>query len=402
MDEKVKKTTLDDLNKAKSNKLQRIQRAKELGKKRIDKAISENKTKEEILEAKKTSKKQFIETKKRAHQSYLDVRKKYRQSLIDNKNELKEITKNKKLSNKDLKIQLNKDLVEIKNNRNTKLKNSSQKDEIKDIKKEYQILKYNLKKQYQEKVLENNKTFENNRLEIYPEYESLKPVFIKPIIEENPVFITLLGLCPSLAVTDSVEKALGMGIMFLVIVVTTNILVSIIRKITPNGVRIPVFIIIIATTVTVMELLMKAYLPALSNSLGNFIALITVNCIVLGRAEAFASKNKIHRSLIDGLGVGIGFTLALFTVGFFREILGSGAIKMGEVLTFIPNFNLQIAPQKYAIAAFVSPVGSFLIIGLLIATFNFIRVRKEKISNFFKNIFNKDPNVDSVDTKEVN
>ncbi|NQU85845.1 MAG: electron transport complex subunit E, partial [Mariniphaga sp.] len=150
--------------------------------------------------------------------------------------------------------------------------------------------------------------------------------FSKGFLKENPVFILLLGMCPTLAVTSSAINGLGMGLATTFVLIMSNIVVSLVKSQIPDKVRIPAFIVIIATFVTIVELVMQAYLPALFNSLGIFIPLIVVNCIVLGRAEAFASKNSVGSSVIDGLGMGLGFSFALTLLGAVREILGSGRI----------------------------------------------------------------------------
>ena len=148
--------------------------------------------------------------------------------------------------------------------------------------------------------------------------------FTKGIIKENPTLVTLLGMCPTLAVTTMAENGLGMGIATTFVLVCSNAVISLLKNVIPKAVRLPSFIVIIASFVTLIEFLMKGYVPALYDSLGVFLSLITVNCIILGRAEAFASKNKLIPSILDGLGMGLGFTLALFLMGSFREILGTG------------------------------------------------------------------------------
>ena len=148
--------------------------------------------------------------------------------------------------------------------------------------------------------------------------------FTKGFIKENPVFVLLLGMCPTLGVTSSAFNGLGMGLATTFVLLMSNIVVSVVKKGIPDKVRIPAFIVIIATFVTIVELTMQAYLPALFKSLGLFIPLIVVNCLVLGRAEAFASKNNLVSSMVDGLGMGLGFTFALVTLGGIREVLGSG------------------------------------------------------------------------------
>lgn len=183
--------------------------------------------------------------------------------------------------------------------------------------------------------------------------------FSKGFIKENPVFVLLLGMCPTLGVTSSAINGLGMGLATTFVLVMSNIVVSIVKSGIPNKVRIPAFIVIIATFVTIVQLTMQAYLPSLFKSLGLFIPLIVVNCLVLGRAEAFASKNNLLSSLIDGLGMGLGFTFALVTLGGIREILGSGKL-----------FNVTLYSENYVTLLFVLSPGAFIVLGYLIALIN--------------------------------
>ena len=183
--------------------------------------------------------------------------------------------------------------------------------------------------------------------------------FTKGFIKENPVFVLLLGMCPTLGVTSSAVNGLGMGLATTFVLLMSNIVVSLVKKGIPDKVRIPAFIVIIATFVTIVELTMQAYVPALFKSLGLFIPLIVVNCLVLGRAEAFASKNKLVSSMVDGLGMGLGFTFALVTLGGIREVLGSGKF-----------FNLTIYPENYVTLVFVLSPGAFIVLGYLIAAIN--------------------------------
>jgi len=183
--------------------------------------------------------------------------------------------------------------------------------------------------------------------------------FSKGFIKENPVFILLLGMCPTLGVTTSAINGLGMGLATTFVLVMSNLVVSLVKNLIPDKVRIPSFIVIIATFVTIVQMIMQAYVPALNKSLGLFIPLIVVNCIVLGRAEAFASKNTTGSSLIDGLGMGLGFSFALTLLGGVREILGSGKI-----------FNIPIYPEDYVTLLFVLPPGAFIVLGYLIYIIN--------------------------------
>ena len=189
--------------------------------------------------------------------------------------------------------------------------------------------------------------------------------FFKGIGSENPIFRLILGLCPALAVSTSVVNGLGMGIAATFVLLGSNIIISLIRKFIPDQIRIPCFIVIIATFVTIVELIMKAYVPELSKSLGIFVPLIVVNCMVLGRAEAFASKKGVFVSILDALGMGAGFTLALLLISGIREMLGSGTL-FGLLImkSFEPVLYLVLAP------------GALLVIGLLIGGINFLSRRR--------------------------
>lgn len=182
--------------------------------------------------------------------------------------------------------------------------------------------------------------------------------FTKGFIKENPVFVLLLGLCPVLGVTTSAFNGLGMGLATTFVLLGSNVVVSMIKNFIPDKVRIPAFIVIIASFVTIVELVMQAYVPALFEQLGLFIPLIVVNCIVLGRAEAFASKNSVASSAIDGLGMGLGFTFALTLLGGVRELLGSGAF-----------FDFKFI-EGDAMLLFILPPGAFIALGYLIAVIN--------------------------------
>ena len=192
--------------------------------------------------------------------------------------------------------------------------------------------------------------------------------FTKGFYKENPVFRLALGLCPALAVSTSVENALGMGAAATFVLVGSNMVISILRKLIPAKVRIPCFIVIIASFVTIVELMMGAYLPELSKSLGIFIPLIVVNCVILGRAEAYASKHGIFLSALDGIGMGLGFTFALVLLGAIREILGDG--KLMGYMVFGPNFQ----PVLIMILA----PGAFITLGLLMGYFNVLDERRKK------------------------
>ena len=206
-----------------------------------------------------------------------------------------------------------------------------------------------------------------------------KKNFLKGITTENPLLVSILGTCPALATTKSIEAALGMGILFTIVLICSNLLVSLLRKLIPDEIRTPAYIVIIATFVTIVKMLTNAFLPELFSTLGVFISLIVVNCIVLGRAEAYASKNKPFDSLIDALGMGVGYTLAIMLMAFFREFLGTGAISFGKIFTFIPYFKLQIIPLGYEISLFQTPAGAFIVFGVILAVIAFIKNRTEEL-----------------------
>ena len=195
--------------------------------------------------------------------------------------------------------------------------------------------------------------------------QNLGKVVFNGILTENPTFRLVLGTCPTLAVTTSAINGLGMGAAATFVLLGSNVVISALRKFIPDKVRIPSFIVIICMFVTMVQLLMQAYLPSLYESLGIFLPLIVVNCIILGRAEAFASKNPVAASAADGLGMGIGFTLALTLMGCIRELLGNGTA-----------FGLQILPKSVEpIGIFVQPPGAFLVIALIIAIMNAIGIK---------------------------
>ena len=179
------------------------------------------------------------------------------------------------------------------------------------------------------------------------------------IIKENPTFVLLLGMCPTLATTTSSINGMSMGLATMFVLICSNIVVSLIKNLTPDKVRIPVFVVVIASFVTILQMCLKAYLPEINKSLGLFIPLIVVNCIILGRAEAFACKNGPVASLFDGVGIGLGFTLGLTLLGMVRELLGAGSL-----------FGIALLPETYNILLFILPPGAFISLGYLIAIVN--------------------------------
>jgi Na+-translocating ferredoxin:NAD+ oxidoreductase subunit E len=198
---------------------------------------------------------------------------------------------------------------------------------------------------------------------------SNKENFLRGIVKENPVFVLLLGCCPTLGVTSSAVNGLGMGAATAFVLVMSNLAISLVKNVVPDKVRIPAFIVIIAAFVTVVQLLMAAYTPALNEQLGLFIPLIVVNCIVLGRAEAFASRNTVGASIIDGLGMGVGFTLALLLLGTIRELLGN--------LSF---FGFKLAEADGMLVFILAP-GAFITLGFIIAIMNWMKNRKQSATH---------------------
>ena len=198
--------------------------------------------------------------------------------------------------------------------------------------------------------------------------KSLRHEFTKGILKENPVLRLVLGTCPTLATTTSLESAIGMGISAAIVLVCSNIVISALRKVIPQKVRIPCYIVVIAGFVTIVQMLVQAFLPALDEQLGVYLPLIIVNCIILGRAEAFAGKNPVLASALDGLGMGVGFTAALTVMGGVRELLGSGTL-----------LGFQILPESIPpMTIFILAPGGFFVFGLLMACANRLAERKGK------------------------
>ncbi len=187
-------------------------------------------------------------------------------------------------------------------------------------------------------------------------------VLINGLVKENPTFVLLLGMCPTLGTTSSAMNGLSMGLATMFVLICSNVVISAVKNLVPDMVRIPAYIVIIATFVTVVQFCMEAYVPALYASLGLYIPLIVVNCIVLGRAESFAAKNGVVASAFDGIGIGLGFTVALTILGVFRELLGTGKL-----------FGLSLVPEEFGSLIFVLAPGAFLVLGYLIAIVNKLR-----------------------------
>ncbi len=191
-------------------------------------------------------------------------------------------------------------------------------------------------------------------------------VLLNGVIKENPIFVLLLGMCPTLATTSSAINGMSMGLATTFVLICSNAVISMLKNVIPDMVRIPAFIVVIATFVTVIEMLMNAYVPALAESLGIFLPLIVVNCIVLGRAEAYAAKNSVISSIFDGVGMGLGFTFSLTLLGSVRELLGTGTI-----------FSLNIYPEEYGSLIFILAPGAFIVLGYLISIFNTIQSKRQ-------------------------
>lgn len=186
------------------------------------------------------------------------------------------------------------------------------------------------------------------------------------ILDENPTFIQVIGMCPTLAVTSSAINGIGMGVSTAAVLICANVVISLLRKVIPDKVRIPAFVVVIASFVTIVQFLLQAYLPSLNSALGLYIPLIVVNCIILGRAEAFASKNNAVDSFFDGIGMGLGFTLALTVLGLVRELIGSGTA-----------FGIQVLPEAFpqTLIMIMAP-GAFLALGVLMAILNYFKNKK--------------------------
>ena len=192
--------------------------------------------------------------------------------------------------------------------------------------------------------------------------------FTKGIYHENPVFRLILGLCPTLAVTSTVKNGFGMGVAATAVLVSSNIFISLVRRLVPKKIRIPIYIVVIATFVSIVEMLMQAYYPALHKSLGIFVPLIVVNCIILGRAEAFASRHNVFSSVADGIGMGVGFTLSLVLISAIRELIGNGSF-----------YGMPLLPSSYKpVMVFVFAPGAFLTLGYLLGLFNWLEKSRTK------------------------
>ena len=197
--------------------------------------------------------------------------------------------------------------------------------------------------------------------------QKFNKTILNGLLFENPTFVLMLGMCPTLAVTTSLFNALGMGLSTTIVLISSNLIISLLRNIIPDRVRIPSYIVIVASLVTVVQLLIQAFIPSLYSALGIYIPLIVVNCIILGRAESFASKNDPLTSVADGIGMGLGFTVGIGIIAIVRELIGSGSI-----------FNIKFIPEKFNILMFSLAPGAFLVLGILCAIQNYVKIKNGK------------------------
>lgn len=203
-------------------------------------------------------------------------------------------------------------------------------------------------------------------------------IFKRGLFAENPVFVLLLGLCSTLAITTTLTNALGMGMAVIAVLIMSNVIISLLRNIIPDEIRIPVFIVIIATLVKCVQMIMNAFTPALYESLGVFIPLIVVNCIILGRAESFASKNGVVDSILDALGMGVGYLFAVVVMSAIRELIGTGGLSLVNPFNSTQViFDIQLFGD-YAISLFTQPAGAFITLGCILAFIQMINMKKEK------------------------
>ncbi|MFA5513647.1 MAG: electron transport complex subunit E [Sphaerochaetaceae bacterium] len=207
--------------------------------------------------------------------------------------------------------------------------------------------------------------------------DTRKEVFTKGIFKENPVFIIMLGLCPTLGVTTQVVNGIGMGLGVIFVLTFSNVFIALLKDFIPNSIRIPAYIVIIAAFVTIVEMVMHAYVPAIYNALGIYLPLIVVNCIILGRAEAFASNNSVYDSFLDGIGMGLGFTLSLILIALIREVFGNGTITLIAMGSFDGVIKIPLL-YNYPIRILTLAAGALLLMGYLKAFFNWYSSRKQE------------------------
>lgn len=196
-------------------------------------------------------------------------------------------------------------------------------------------------------------------------------IILNGLFSENPIFVLFLGMCPVLATSATIYSAIGMSVCVFLVLLLSNMVISLVSKITPDEIRIPVYIIIIATIVSAISMLVEAFVPGIYSTLGAYLQLIVVNCIILGRAESFASKNKVVDSICDAVGIAGGFFIAMFSVAFVRELLGTGAISMND-LNGNQIFSVQIIPEGYYLSILAQPAGAFLVLGIAVAVYGVI------------------------------
>lgn len=200
-------------------------------------------------------------------------------------------------------------------------------------------------------------------------------IILNGIINENPTFVLLLGMCPVLITSSSMFAAFGMAICILFVLILSNVIISALKNVIPNEIRVPSYILVIATVVTLVDMLVHAYLPEIYNSIGSYISMIVVNCIILGRAESFASKNSVIDSLMDAIGISVGFFVAVFAVAFVRELLGTGCLDFSKIGGAV----VRIIPDKYVIPFFTTQAGAFCSLGMAIAIINAFKNHNENV-----------------------
>jgi len=198
-------------------------------------------------------------------------------------------------------------------------------------------------------------------------------IIVDGIIKSNSTFVLLLGLCSILASSSTFSSAVGMGVAVILVLMTTNVIISLVRKITPNDIRIPVYIVIIAVVVSIIQMIMKAFTPELALTLGVYLPLIVVNCVIMARAEVYASKNNPFDSFLDALGIGLGYLFSIVALSLLREIIGTGALRFVDPFTNSELFNVRLFPFQYAIPLFAQNAGAFLMLGLMLAAINAIQ-----------------------------
>lgn len=207
---------------------------------------------------------------------------------------------------------------------------------------------------------------------------SLKSTLFNGFFKENPVLVLQIGLCSTLAMTTSLDNAIGMGISVIFVLTFANVIVSFMRNIIPDEIRLPVYIIVIASLVSIVDMVLHAYVPSLYDAMGSFLGLIVVNCIILGRVEAFGAKNNPLLSLMDGLGMGIGYMLVLVIITFFRQLIGTGVLSFKNPISLVEIFNIRIIPEYFTVSLLTTPAGAFISFALVIAAANYMLEKSKK------------------------